>query len=379
MLTKEESLPKITFRSPAEKVECEADTACRKLVQDYSSSIFQILTDKNTAGTGWLTPDGRVFTDHHVIASASQVVAIDSKGRRHHLGANSTIDEATDTAVLGFASSAPFDGKRLMVAEKPPAPGEKLYSLNHSDSLPLQLQLGRQRLTQTGEQAFIEKTGENTLLSYYEALKKKNASEYASLKLQLSRVFDHIELGAKPGASGAPVLKKNPETQDLEVSSVVDRASPYPTMDLTTTAADIKSVLNKPSTHYGQYISGLGHLMQTARIADIAPTTSWLGMGGLASLRAAQAGAKVAPAVAAIVIGEQGLKDFSRFTASSETRDLVKYGYSLVGDSTMAAGLATRIMARSGAVGLGVLAAGAVLRLSAELVPNEYILKKKDQ
>jgi hypothetical protein len=347
-------------------------------VQEYSSAIFQIQTDKRTSGTGWLTPDGRILTAQHVVAGASQVVAIDGKGRRHHLGSNSTIDEASDTAVLGFATEAPSDAKRLKIAEKYPVPGEKLYSLNHSDSLPLQLQLGRQKITQTGEQAFIDRIGEKSLLSYYEQLKKESPSEYASLKQQLSRVFDHIELGAKKGASGAPVFKKNPETQDLEVASVVDRASPYPTMDLTTRATDLKSVLNKPATHYGHYVSGLGHMMQTARTEEVATTASWLGMGGLASMRAAKAGTKVAPAFAAIVIAEQGLTDINRLIGSSERRDIIKYGYSLVGDSAMAAGIATRIMARSGAVGLGLLAAGAALRLSAELIPNEFILKRKN-
>lgn len=365
-------LANVMFESAEQKAACEADQACRKLVADSSHSIFKVVSDK-MSGTGWLGPDGRVITDEHIVHGASQVVAIGQDGIRHRLGGNVTIDPATDLAALGFADKAPSDAKPLKLAPHPPAPGEPMYSLNHSNELPLQLQKGVFRDTKTGAEVFAEQDKQGNFERHLSSLEKVNPAEAAYLREQLKRKFDNVSISTTHGGSGGPLFN-----QSLEVSSVVDRGAPDGKTNMTTPAADIGSTLAKPTTHISEYRSGLNYYLQTGSRSEILTSTAQLGTAGLAGagLYGRPRGV-LAPLVAGGLIVNQGAKDISRYLESGDRRDQIKYGLASGSDLLMGAGLATKMLSRNGALGLGMLGVGLAARLATELVPNELVLKPK--
>ncbi len=82
--------------------------------------------------------------------------------------------------------------------------------------------------------------------------------------------------------------------------------------------------------------------------------------------------------MAGTLLLNQTVSDVHLLSKSGDSRDQLKYGLAVAADSTMTAGLATRIAARSPYLGLSILAGGAAMRLAADLIPNVLVYKEKE-
>jgi S1-C subfamily serine protease len=362
----------VLYESPAERAACEAEAACNKLTKDYLNSIVQIVGDRR-AGTGWIGPDGRVITAAHVVEGNKRLVAIDQKGKRYRLGENSTVDHATDLAALDFVGGRPTIGKPLTLAERAPRVGEIMYSLNHKGLKPLQLQRGTFVSTRTGFELDDEQDKEGKSDLYLRNLARMNPVEYKLLSQQLSRKLDIIDIGARKGSSGGPVFNS-----DGAVSSVIHRGSFDGRLNMTTRIADVEALLKKPATHSVRLESSASLFLQDASRLEKGALGFKVGMAAIGgeALRTG-VGGRLTPIVAGALLLNQGVSDIHRINSSQDLRDRIKYGYACGSDSLMLVGLVTKVLSKRSAVGLGILGAGALMRASAELIPNEYVFGKK--
>lgn len=368
---KTELMAAVLYESPTEKAACEKEPACRKLGKEYLSSIVKVVGDRGDGGTGWIGPDGRVITAEHVVAGNKMLVAIDQTGKRYRLGKNSTVDTASDLAALDFVGERPTVAKPLVLASRAPRLGETMYSLNHTGLQPLQLQRGNYLFSKDGVEFSQQQDKDGRHALYLRRLAKESPASYNYYVQQLSRTFDMVKIGARHGASGGPIFNS-----EGEVSSVVSRGSVERKLNLTTRLADIEELLKKPATHSVSIESSASLFMQNASHTEKGLLGFKLGMTAIGgeALRTG-VGGRLTPIVAGALVFNQGVSDSYRLQSSSDFRDRLKYGYALGADSVMIGGLATSFLSRKGAIGLGITAAGFLMRASAEFIPNEYVFR----
>jgi len=362
------------FDNAQEQQKCLQDDVCKKLLEEASGSIYKILADNHNQGTGWTGSDGRIVTDYHVIANAKQIFAEDQNGKRHRLGKSVSIDKDNDLAVLDFAQAQP-NLKPLELSKKQPQPGDPVYSLNHRAGQDLQMQIGKSNGIKTKEET------ERTLLGddRFEAIKKRlleqNPDYAQKLEKTLQRKFEVSSISTNHGSSGGPVF----DSTGKVVSMVDEGRNGQSGVVYNTPAEIIARGINASPIGRAYYQSNMAYLANHGGTKEL----THAGIYGGVSALTGRALLRETPSTSAYVVAgtlllNQTVSDIYQLNKSGDNRDQIKYGLAVAADSTMAAGLATRIAARSPYLGLSILAGGAAMRLAADLIPNVLVYKEKE-
>lgn len=363
-----------SFDNAQEQQKCLQDDVCKKLLKEASGSIYKILADNHAQGTGWTGSDGRIVTDYHVIADAKQIFAEDQNGKRYRLGKSVSIDKENDIAVLDFAQAQP-NLKPLELSKKQPQPGDPVYSLNHRAGQDLQMQIGKSNGIKTKEEVERSILGDEG----FEATKKRIVAEnpnYAQkLEKTLQRKFEVSSITANHGSSGGPVFDNTGKV----VSMVDEGRNGLDRVIYNTPAEFIARGINASPIGRAYYQSNMAYLANHGSTKDL----TYAGIyGGLSALTGRtlmnETPSTSAYVVASTLLLDQTVSDVHLLNKSGDSRDQLKYGLAVTADSTMAAGLATRIAARSPYLGLSILAGGAAMRLAADLIPNVLVYKEKE-
>src|SRR6185437_3692258 len=94
---------------------------------------------------------------------------------------------------------------------------------------------------------------------------------------------------------------------------------------------------------------------------------------GASSLSEVSKFSKAGGIAGAALLGYQTYSDVHNFINSTNSRDTLKFGIASGSDACMALGVAGMLVPRLGTAGKILLGAGLLGRLSAELIPNNYV------
>lgn len=368
---------KIVYESEQEKQRCVSDPVCDKLREDASHGVFRLTTDDRRSGSGWLSPDGRIVTDYHVLEGAKEI-KLEYQGKSYNLGKTVAVDEKNDLAVLDFETEKPADAKNLTLADRPPSNQETLYafSFKANDSAEiaksLQFHRGNLEMRASGRDGLVDSWGEDGVDRRLRQEKDQAKPSYLSATAAVNKSFDYAWIGTGHGSSGAPVFNS-----DGQVSSVVDwGSSAFPRRNLTTPVSYVQDLLKQQPVNTSYYRSGMEALVKDRDAFDIAQAGVATGIGGMVANSIRQGiGLKASYPAAALIIANNTSQDYESFMRSTSSRDKIKNGAALAFDSTMAAGLVAKVVAGRSPIGLGLLAAGAVGRVAAEFFPNRLAIK----
>lgn len=368
---------KIVYESEQEKQRCVSDPVCDKLREDASHGVFRLTTDDRRSGSGWLSPDGRIVTDYHVLEGAKEI-KLEYQGKSYNLGKTVAVDEKNDLAVLDFETEKPADAKNLTLADRPPSNQETLYafSFKANDSAEiaksLQFHRGNLEMRASGRDGLVDSWGEDGVDRRLRQEKDQAKPSYLSATAAVNKSFDYAWIGTGHGSSGAPVFNS-----DGQVSSVVDwGSSAFPRRNLTTPVSYVQDLLKQQPVNTSCYRSGMEALVKDRDTFDLAQAGVATGIGGMVANSIRQGiGLKASYPAAALIIANNTSQDYESFMRSTSSRDKIKNGAALAFDSTMAAGLVAKVVAGRSPIGLGLLAAGAVGRVAAEFFPNRLAIK----
>lgn len=368
---------KIVYESEQEKQRCVSDPVCDKLREDASHGVFRLTTDDRRSGSGWLSPDGRIVTDYHVLEGAKEI-KLEYQGKSYNLGKTVAVDEKNDLAVLDFETEKPADAKNLTLADRPPSNQETLYafSFKANDSAEiaksLQFHRGNLEMRASGRDGLVDSWGEDGVDRRLRQEKDQAKPSYLSATAAVNKSFDYAWIGTGHGSSGAPVFNS-----DGQVSSVVDwGSSAFPRRNLTTPVSYVQDLLKQQPVNTSYYRSGMEALVKDRDAFDIAQAGVATGIGGMVANSIRQGiGLKASYPAAALIIANNTSQDYESFMRSTSSRDKIKNGAALAFDSTMAAGLVAKVIVGRSPIGLGLLAAGAVGRVAAEFFPNRLAIK----
>lgn len=368
---------KIVYESEQEKQRCISDPVCDKLREEASHGVFRLTTDDRRSGSGWLSPDGRIVTDYHVIDGAKEV-RLEYQGKSYNLGKTIAVDDKNDLAVLDFETAKPADAKSLTLADRPPSKQETLYAFsfkaNNSAEIAKSLQFHRGNLEMraSGRDGLVDSWGEEGVDRRLLQEKDQAKLSYLSATTVVNRSFDYVWIGTGHGSSGAPVFNS-----DGQVSSVVDKGSiPFPRRNLTTPVSYVQDLLKQQPVNTSYYRSGMEALVKDSDVFDIAQAGVATVIGGMVANSIRQGiGLKASYPAAALIIANNTSQDYESFMRSTSSRDKIKNGAALAFDSTMAAGLVAKVVASRSTIGLGIMAAGAVGRVATEFFPNRLAIK----
>jgi hypothetical protein len=368
---------KIVYESEQEKQRCISDPVCDKLREDASHGVFRLTTDDRRSGSGWLSPDGRIVTDYHVLEGAKEV-KLEYQGKSYNLGKTVAVDRQNDLAILDFETEKPADAKGLTLADRPPSNQEALYAFsfkaNDSAEIAKSLQFHRCNLEMraSGRDGLVDSWGEDGVERRLRQEKDQAKPSYLSATAAVNKSFDYAWIGTGHGSSGAPVFNS-----DGQVSSVVDwGSSAFPRRNLTTPVSYVQDLLKQQPVNTSYYRSGMEALVKDGDAFDIAQAGVATGIGGMVANSIRQGiGLKASYPAAALIIANNTSQDYESFMRSTSSRDKIKNGAALAFDSTMAAGLVAKVIVGRSPIGLGLLAAGAVGRVAAEFFPNRLAIK----
>lgn len=368
----------------AESANCHGDPVCQKIIAENAGSVFKIHTD-SIGGTGWLGPDGKVNTDFHVVSGAREITAETSDGKLYKLGKDIAIDDVHDAVSLGFVDAAPENVKRLEITDEKPGSAQTVTLLSHPRGEPLKISQGQYVGALPSALEMNGKPGSPESLSKW--LAGAPESLRADLEQFVKRPLDLSRVQGDRGSSGAPLFDSQGR-----VYSVLDVTKGDGSQVIGGTPAGVFRDLLKQSPNERKfaitsgYEPGLSYyphrFMQEDNLHRFFHAgLPVVGMAGLGRMALSPGASKVAALTGTAYLGYSVYTDTKELRHSTNWRDTVHGSLSLAGDGLLAGGLTSKFLSRAGSLGVAALAAGAVLKVGAELVPNHYSIqeiKRKD-
>ncbi len=343
-----------------------------KLFQDFSDSIVKI-ENGLTSGTGWIAPDGRVVTAYHVIKSATEIFAITQDGKRHRLGGRVSIDDIGDLAALEFVDAIP-NAVRLPVGTSLTT-GADVRTIGHPGGWSLHLSEGKFKNAST--------ILGNALANGMSPPDKRftNPLDIADYQTFLNSNIMVSEIPCRKGNSGGPIF--NDRNEVVSVCSMGKDGTLLGPSPERLSAFLQKNPADEKFQNSGYYTNGFS-LYLTALERQPLVTLGESAFAGFAAYGfkrlTPKAGVTIrscATTLALPYVSAQTYFDATGYLGSTNDRDSWKYGLATVADTAMVAGLVGAALFRNPRLHFAskaLMGAGALARLSTEVIPNHYVL-----
>lgn len=374
------------------------DAATQKLYAEVQGSIVSIEVDGRRNGSGFaFERPGLIATDWHVVNRGKEFVVITSDGGRFRARLKDA-DDLRDLAFLQIEQAPPESLRPLPAGDVAQLRnGSRVTGFGHPDrSVPVYVSPG----------TFVEP------LSYLQHIRTTNpnftvpsltdARDQADLDTALSRTMLYTRVHARHGNSGGPLLDANGK-----VVGVADLTADNKNFSHTlyTPVSDLTALINRrqPKFQFDYRYQGSDLAQSYLDLISSRPllTTGLTAGAGYLGYRGLGALTPRAGGMLSLALGLNGglqlLDDAPLAWNSTNNRDLLKYSTASLADSAMLAGSAMRYfsptlisvsptliggiegqlvktsLSRTGKIGMGILAAGLVIRVAAEFIPNRLV------
>jgi hypothetical protein len=368
--------PGVEIADPSQE-QPAADEAARRLYEDTSPAVVQILTNK-ARGTGFFfNEEGSIITAAHVVQGSNEHWALTKDGTRYKLVIEK-MDDINDIAVMrpvGLPKgSRPF---LQLAADSKLKLDQPLYAVGHPHGLrPAYLSPGNYKATSTTLD-LVAKISPRALKNLSTAIKDWTPNELNDVDASLKRPLLRSHLHILHGNSGGPLID-----EQYRAVGISDMINPrFPTESYYVPVEKIHDLL-KPGNgkftftyerqpeqwarHYTSHWSN----MPSLAVAE----TGIAGIAGYGAYRALSRQPIIAGAAAGTFGVSMFASDFSSLLQSTDSADKWKYALATASDAVTTAGAVATFFPKTRPIGMAAIGLGVIGRAGTDFLKTRLVL-----